>query len=67
MCNGIVQEYLTEVLDGDGMVSLPDVYTQAELRLPPSVKPVNDSESDTNSVYLVAGFHQLHCLVCSYH
>ncbi|KAK4207916.1 hypothetical protein QBC37DRAFT_297720, partial [Rhypophila decipiens] len=43
---------------GDGLVTLEDTWSQSQL-LPPSVKRYKNS---TQSIYLVAGYHQLHCL-----
>ncbi|KAI1115970.1 hypothetical protein F5Y14DRAFT_408800 [Nemania sp. NC0429] len=44
---------------GDGLVSLPDEWA-ASHGLPASAKRYKHT---SNSIYLVAGYHQLHCLV----
>jgi hypothetical protein len=45
--------------DGDGEVALTDSMV-SRMDLPPSLRPTDNPHL---SIYLMAGFHQLHCLV----
>ena len=49
-----------EIADGDGEIVLSDSQVTT-MGLPSSVRVENNSDL---SMYLMAGFHQLHCLVC---
>jgi len=48
-------------VDGDGEVALTDSLA-LHMDLPPSLRPKDNPHL---SIYLMAGFHQLHCLVSS--